>query len=114
MLIKNQGFVETIVNEKNEMVVNKTKWDAKYDGEHVNILLDSNTNGNSEVYSIELDNNDLANLLKIPSVDLAIHKRLSKDFPTKSKTTERRRKSSKKKKTHKKTKKKSTRVKHKL
>ena len=77
MLIKNQGFVETIVNKKNEMVVNKTKWDAKYDGEHVNILLDSNTNGNSEVYSIELDNNDLANMLKLKYKDVPQRTRTS-------------------------------------
>ena len=79
-LIQNQGVTETIINDNNQILVNRTNWGANYDGDKANILVDTSTNGKHNVYNIELDNEDLANLLNIPSVDTSLDKRLLKDF----------------------------------
>jgi hypothetical protein len=79
-LIQNQGVTETIINDNNQLLVNRTNWGANYDGDKANILVDTNTNGKHNVYKIELDNEDLAKLLNIPSVDTSLDKRLLRDF----------------------------------
>ena len=79
-LIQNQGVTETIINDNNKILVNRTNWGANYDGKNANILVDTNTNGKHNVYNIELDNEDLAKLLNIPSVDTSLDKRLLRDF----------------------------------
>lgn len=79
-LIQNHGITETIINDNNNILVNRTNWDANYDGNTANILVDANTNGKHNVYNIELDNDDLANILNMPSVDTPIDKRLMRDF----------------------------------
>lgn len=76
MNIKNKGITQTIVQNK----VNELAWDAQYDGNVANILINSNNNGHKENYQVQLDNIDLANLLNIPSVDNLIDKRLMNDY----------------------------------
>jgi hypothetical protein len=56
------------------------KWDADYDGDNANIMLTSTTDGKKKQIGIQLDNNDLANLLNIPSVNMPLHRRLNDDF----------------------------------
>lgn len=84
--VKNKGITETIISENNQLKMNQTKWEADYDGNKANILIDSNTNGKHNVINIELDNRDLANLLSIPSVNSPIDKRLTQDFYRKQKS----------------------------
>jgi hypothetical protein len=79
-IIQNQGITETVINDNNKIMVNRTNWAANYNGDKAHILIDANTNGRHNVYNLELDNEDLANLLNIPSVDTPLDKRLMKDF----------------------------------
>ena len=78
--IKNRGTIKTIIHDNNENHVNLTNWDVDYDGDMANISVDSNTDGKRKRYSVSLDNQDLANILSMPSVNIPIHKRLQIDF----------------------------------
>ena len=78
--IKNRGMTKTIILDNNHNHVNQINWDADYDGDKANISIDADSNGKSKHFEIKLDNNDLANLLNIQSVNIPIHKRLKKDF----------------------------------
>ena len=78
--IKNRGITQTLTNNNHEQQFDQIDWDADYDGENARISLNSNTNGNKNHYDIKLDNEDLANILTIPSVSMPIKKRLEMDF----------------------------------
>lgn len=78
--IKNRGATKTIIHNNNHNDVSEVKWDADYDGDYANISLDLNQNGRTNHYDVKLDNDDLANILNIPSVNMPIHKRLNDDF----------------------------------
>lgn len=78
--IKNIGTTKTIVLDNNSNHINEINWDADYNGEIAKISIDSNSNGESEHFDIKLDNNDLANLLNIQSVNMPIDKRLRRYF----------------------------------
>lgn len=58
----------------------KNKQQSNWDDDYANISIASNINGNKTLIDIELDNEDLANILKIPSVVTPIDKRLKMDF----------------------------------
>jgi hypothetical protein len=78
--IKNRGVMKTILHDHNKNKVNELNWDADYDGDKANLILTSTTDGNKKQIGIQLDNNDLANLLNIPSVNMPLHRRLKEDF----------------------------------
>ena len=82
--IKNKGITKTIIhnNNNNRNEINEIKWDADYNGDKANISIDMNENNGKIVkhYDIELDNENLAELLSIPSVNLPLEKRLLRDF----------------------------------
>lgn len=78
--IKNKGITKTIISDNNHNYVNQINWDADYDGDMANISIDTNTNGKSKHLKIKLDNEDLANLLNVQSVNMPIDKRLQNDF----------------------------------
>lgn len=78
--IENRGQTQTILHNKRGSRVNEIKWDANYDGEVANISVSSNTDGTKQHYGFKLDNQDLATMLNIPSVDMPIHNRLQQDF----------------------------------
>jgi len=91
--IKNQGKTKTIIHTNNENKVNEIKWDAEYDGDKANISVDVDEN-NPEIkkhYEIELNNEDLAEMLNIPSVNMPLEKRLMRDFKTQKNVTQRQR-----------------------
>lgn len=80
--IKNKGITQTLIsNGNNENHFNQINWDADYDGEFANISLTSNTDGNNNYTEFKLDNEDLAKILNMQSVNMPIHKRLQNDFP---------------------------------
>lgn len=83
--IKNRGSTKTIIhnNNNNKNNVNEINWDADYDGNVANISLDLTNNGKSGHYDIKLNNNDLAKMLNIDSINLPIDKRLKRDFKKK-------------------------------
>jgi len=78
--IKNRGITQTHVNNNNQKQFNQINWDADYDGQNANISVTSDTDGNKNHFDITLDNEDLANMLNIPSVSTPIDKRLQMDF----------------------------------
>jgi len=78
--IKNRGTTKTIIHNNNHNTVNETKWDADYDGTVANVSLDLSKNGRNKHLDFKLTNNDLANILTVPSVSQPIHKRLKMDF----------------------------------
>lgn len=84
-MILNKGITETIINDNNKIHVNSTNWKASYDGDKANILVDSASNGRHNVYKIQLDNDDLASLLQVPSDNITLDKRLMKDFKKQNK-----------------------------
>jgi hypothetical protein len=78
--IKNRGITQTLINNNNQKQFNQINWDADYDGQNANISVTSDTDGNKNHFDIKLDNEDLANMLNIPSVSTPIDKRLQMDF----------------------------------
>ena len=78
--IKNRGITQKLIN--NQKLLNKINWDVDYDGQKDNISFTSDTDCNKNHVDIQLDNEDLANMLNIPSESTPIHKRLKIDFNT--------------------------------
>ena len=78
--IKNRGMTKTISHNDNKNSVNEATWDADYDGSTANISLDLSKNGKNDHYDFRLTNDDLANILTIPSINQSIDKRLVQDF----------------------------------
>jgi len=84
--VKNRGtttFITSIPGEnfRNSDNYNKIDWDIDYDGKIANIEMDVNSNGESNHYNYELSNNDLEDILKIPSLKMPLEERLITDFP---------------------------------
>ena len=82
--VKNRGITQTLINNNNRQQFNQIDWEADYDGQNANISLTSNTDGNKNYFDIKLDNEDLANIISIPSTNIPIDKRLQMDFDTSS------------------------------
>ena len=78
--IKNRGMTKTIIHNNNRNTINETNWDADYDGSVANVSLDLSKNGRNKHLDFKLTNDDLANMLSIPSVNQPIHKRIKMDF----------------------------------
>ena len=78
--IKNQGTTKTIIHDNNRNLVNEINWDADYDGNIANISVNTDTDGKRNHFDVSLDNQDLANILNIESIDMPIDKRLKMDF----------------------------------
>lgn len=85
-LIKNQGAMQTIINNNNtaRSEVHQMNWDADYDGKLANISVNLLDNNKLRHYHASLNNNDLEELLNIPSVQLPLDKRLIRDFQKRS------------------------------
>jgi len=78
--IQNYGFTKTLFQDNQNVLQNEIKWQGDYDGKIANIDVDINDNGNREVVSMQLDNNDLRQLFGIQPVEIPIEKRLMNDF----------------------------------
>ena len=78
--IKNRGVTQTIVNNNNHKQFNQINWDTNYDGQNANISVTTDTDGEKNHFDITLDNEDLANMLNIPSVSMPLDKRIQMDF----------------------------------
>jgi hypothetical protein len=78
--ITNRGITKTVLQNNNEKKTNELKWDTDYDGNVANVSLNLNKNGSHKDYHFSLNNDDLANILNIDSVNLPLDKRLKKDF----------------------------------
>jgi len=78
--IKNRGITKTIIQNGNKNEVSETNWNVDYDGNTADISVDTESNGDHQIFHTKLNNSDLADLLNFPSVDMPIHKRLERDF----------------------------------
>lgn len=78
--VKNRGTTKTFIHNNNHSDVNEINWDADYDGNYANISLDLNQNGLTKHFDVKLNNDDLADILNIPSVNVPIHDRLTDDY----------------------------------
>ena len=78
--IKNRGETTTLIHNNKHNDISRINWDAEYDGDIANVSLNLNTNGRNERFDIQLNNDDLADILNIPTVNTPIHKRLKYDF----------------------------------
>jgi hypothetical protein len=80
--IKNKGSTKTILHNSRDNLNNvyEMEWDADYDGKKANLSLDLYENGKEGHYKVQLDNNDLATLLNIPSIEGSLEQRLKRDF----------------------------------
>ena len=78
--IKNKGISKTIIHNNNKNYYNEIDWDADYDGEIANLSVNINENGTTEYFNTKMNNNELAGLLNIPSVESTLDKRLYDDF----------------------------------
>jgi len=78
--IQNYGFTKTIIQDNNNNINNEIQWKGDYDGKIANIDVDINDNGNRELISIHLDNNDIRHIFGIQPVQMPLEKRLMNDF----------------------------------
>lgn len=75
--IKNMGSTQTFIKVPYEREkYYDINWNANYDGERANIRLNIDDNGDNAEIMAKLDNNDLAQMLNIPSVRGDLHERL--------------------------------------
>ena len=90
-----KGEMKTIVSTttNGKPHVNEMHWDADYDGEKANISVDIHDNHlkSPKHYEVQLNNDDLAEMLSVPSVNMPLEKRLKRDFMKKTRTTRRKR-----------------------
>lgn len=78
--IKTKGVTKTIIHNNNKNYINELNWDADYDGEKANISLDIDENGTKGYLNMKMNNDELAELLNIPSESTMLDKRLYNDF----------------------------------
>ena len=78
--IQNKGIAKTLIHDNNHNSMSKINWDAAYDGNVANISVDLLSNGKKQHFDVNLDNDDLAKLLTVPSVNQPLHRRLENDF----------------------------------
>lgn len=78
--IKTTGSANSYVQQGMHRSINNVNWDVDYDGRHADIDLDVGHNGESTHYKAVLSNEDLANMLNYPSVNMPLEERLYNDF----------------------------------
>ena len=79
--IKNMGSTQTFIKVPYEREkYYDINWNANYDGEQANIRLNIDDNGDNAEIMAKLDNNDLAQLLNVPSIRGDLRERLTTDF----------------------------------
>jgi len=78
--IKTMGSAKAYVQHGMHRNANEVSWDVDYNGDNADIDLDIDYNGETTHYKAVLSNEDLANLLNIPSVNEPLENRLQNDF----------------------------------
>lgn len=78
--IKTKGITKTLIHNNNKNYINELNWDADYDGEKANISLDIDENGTKGHINMKMNNDELAELLNIPSENTMLDERLYNDF----------------------------------
>jgi hypothetical protein len=78
--IKTMGSAKAYIQRGMHRDANEVSWDVDYNGDNADIDLDIGHNGQMTHYKAVLSNEDLANLLNIPSVNEPLENRLQNDF----------------------------------
>ena len=78
--IKTMGSAKAYVQRGMHRDAKEVSWDVDYNGDNADIDLDIGSNGEMTHYKAVLSNEDLANLLNIPSVNEPLENRLQNDF----------------------------------
>ena len=78
--IKTMGSAKAYIQRGMQRDAKEVSWDVDYNGDNADIDLDIGTNGETTHYKAVLSNEDLANLLNIPSVNEPLENRLQNDF----------------------------------
>ena len=78
--IHSKGTSKTFIQNDSHRGINQIDWNVDYDGNVADIDLNVNSNGSKKHYDMHLDNNDLANILNIPSSSIPLEDRLRNDF----------------------------------
>ena len=78
--IKTMGSAKAYIQRGMQRDAKEVSWDVDYNGDNADIDLDIGTNGEMTHYKAVLSNEDLANLLNIPSVNEPLENRLQNDF----------------------------------
>lgn len=86
--IKTKGVTKTLIHNNNKNYINELNWDADYDGEKANISLDIDENGTKGHLNMKMNNDELAELLNIPSENTMLDERLYNDFLSNSPNNE--------------------------
>ena len=82
MYIDNKGITQTKVYDNNNNKINEKdiKWDAKYDGNIADINLEMKNDGEKKKLYMKFNNEDLAEILNVPSVGNDLLKRIKNDY----------------------------------
>jgi hypothetical protein len=78
--IKTMGSAKAYIQRGTQRDAKEVSWDVDYNGDNADIDLDIGSNGEMTHYKAILSNEDLANLLNIPSVNQPLENRLQNDF----------------------------------
>ena len=78
--IKTMGSAKAYIQRGMQRDAKEINWDVDYNGDNADIDLDIGSNGEMTHYKAVLSNEDLANLLNIPSVNQPLENRLQNDF----------------------------------
>lgn len=78
--IQNYGYTNTMINKDNKKSNVSMEWVGNYDGNIADISVKLDDNGSKKVVDLKLDNQDLINLLNIPSQQKTLDERLSHDI----------------------------------
>ena len=78
--IKTMGSAKAYIQRGMQRDAKEVSWDVDYNGDNADIDLDIGTNGETTHYKAVLSNEDLANILNIPSVNEPLENRLQNDF----------------------------------
>lgn len=77
--IENYGYTNTMINKGNKKSNVSMEWAGNYDGNIADLTVKLNDNGSKKVVDLKLDNEDLINLLNIPSQQKPLDERISYD-----------------------------------
>ena len=78
--MKTKGVGKIYTQTGNERHSMEASWDVDYDGEEMDMNVDIVQDGKKEHIHQKLDNEDLAQLLNLPTKKRSLHDRLSQDF----------------------------------
>ena len=78
--IKTMGTAKAYIQRGMQRDAKEVNWDVDYNGDNADIDLDIGSNGEMTHYKAVLSNEDLANILNIPSVNQPLENRLQNDF----------------------------------